>query len=159
MSTRSTTWFTDGGDPADTVHAKVYRHTDGYPEGHGRDLQRFLADVEEQTRDTRFNDPSYLAAKLVVWLGRGFARDYDTDANGDFVRTSHADSRPLDFISVGVVLEDPFDVEFVYVVDCAILGEDGRPRVTCHERGGTWDEPVTLGSVVEIPALEPEEVV
>jgi hypothetical protein len=125
MSTRSTTWFVSGD--TSRPEAKVYRHADGYPEGHGRDLQRFFGDVADQTRDTRFDDPSYLAAKLIVWLAREFATSYDGGK-----RTSHADTRPLDFLSVGVVQDDPGDVEFVYVVDCATFDAAGVPE---HDDG------------------------
>lgn len=130
MSTRSTTWFVSLGVP----EAKVYRHSDGYPEGHGVDLQRFFSDVEEQTRDTRYTDPTYLAAKLVVWLAGEFS------APGS-----------LDFLGVGIVQEDPSDVEYVYVIDCDALGEDGRPKVTCHHAVFSTSGAL-VGAIVGIPA-------
>lgn len=132
MSTRSTTHFIGYGNKA--PEAIIYRHSDGYPEGHGKDLQRFFADVEAQTKDTRFSDPNYLAARLVVWLARKFATTYESTGR-KWKTTSHANERPLDFISVGVVREDPADIEFRYVVDCDRQGEDGRPLVTCHKIG------------------------
>ena len=130
MSTRSTTHFVRG----DRTEAIVYRHPDGYPEGHGRDLRRFFAAVENDTQDTRYNDPSYLAAKLVVWLAREFAQSYEFDGEGGFTVTSHADKRPLDFISVGVVMEDPGDIEYRYIIHCDQI-EDGRPVITCWDLG------------------------
>lgn len=142
MSTRSTTHFI--GHKGETPEAIIYRHSDGYPEGHGRDLQAFFAAVEEQTQDTRFNDPSYLSAKLVVFLAREFATSPSLTTHE---WTSHADTRPLDFISVGIVSKDPGDIEYRYVVNCGEHGEDGRPIVTCYGIG--WNAPDT---VVPIPA-------
>lgn len=139
MSTRSTTHFVAGGE----THAIVYRHPDGYPDGHGKDLQTFFADVENQTKDTRFSDPTYLAAKLVVWLAREFASHVDHGAEG-LAFVNHADERPMDFISVGVCMVDPFDIEYRYEVHCDDFDDDGRPRVVCTD--------VYSGNVVEIPA-------
>lgn len=146
MSTRSTTHFIDG----DRTAAIIYRHSDGYPSGHGTDLHRFFDDVEAQTQDTRFSDSSYLAAKLVVWLANEFAVDYDR-VDGEFKRTSHFSERPLDFISVGVVREDPGDIEYRYTVDCSQFDGRRRPIVKCFEI--SWDDgrPATE---VEIPTPE-----
>lgn len=137
MSTRCTTHFVSG----DHLAAKIYRHSDGYPEGHGKELQRFFDDVEAQTGDTRFGDPSHLAAKLVVWLAREFAQSYSVDT-GEW--TSHADTRPLDFLSVGVVQEDPGNIEFRYVIDCAERDANGRPRVRCYS---LWEDDSAEGSI------------
>ena len=131
MSTRCVTHFTWGGK----VQARVYRHCDGYPSGAGTDILRFLRDVEAQTRDTRFNDPSYLAAKYVVWLAGQFA-------NGD---------KPLDFLSVGVVLEDPGDIEFRYVIECGQRGT--HPKVACFDVDGNGAN----GGECEIPPLPADE--
>lgn len=100
MSTRATVHFCNSNG---TTQAIVYRHYDGYPSGLGEDLQRFLRDVKAQTSDTRFNDPSYLAAKFVVWQAGEYAEDK---------------SKPLDFLSVGVVLQNPGDIEYQYKVLC-----------------------------------------
>ena len=105
MSTRATVHFEQNGE----VQAIVYRHSDGYPEGLGNDLQTFFGDVQLQTRDTRFSDPCYLAAKFVVWQAARYAR-----------------TNPLDFFSgVGIVMEDPGDIEYRYHVRC-----DGVDRKT-----------------------------
>jgi hypothetical protein len=154
MSTRSTTHFIDGPRRTESV-AIIYRHADGYPEGHGVDLQRFFDDVEAQTRDTRYSDPAYLAAKLVVWLAREFAESGEFVGN-DYVRTNHANERPLDFLSVGVVQRDPGRVEYVYVVDCGTQDERGRPVVKCYEADVDSKDNVVLGREVSIPV--PEEV-
>jgi hypothetical protein len=146
MSTRSTTHFISGEHTA----AIIYRHSDGYPEGHGKDLDRFFDDVEAQTSDRRYTDPSYLAAKLVVWLAREFALSFDAERG--FV--SHADTRPLDFISVGIVDSDPADIEYRYTIDCGQLNDNGagRPTVTCYEVNGQWDDDVeTTYEPVPIP--------
>ncbi len=168
MSTRCTTWLYDGREPFAAsagkpledyaVEARIYRHSDGYPEGHGTDLLGFLSDVEAQCSDTRFSDASYLASKLVVHFARAFASDYDAQS-GQFV--SHADERPLDFLSLGIVSQDPGDIEYVYVLDCSQSSSNVpsfRPRLTCYEvthgpLGGDWSARDTyLGAEQEIPA-------
>ena len=128
MSTRCTIHFHWGDETAPT--AIIYRHSDGYPDGeHGvpASLERFFEAVEEQTHDTRFSDAGYLAAKYVVWQADQFAYHY----NGNGERTKAA---PLDFLSLGVLMEDPDDIEFRYHVWCkgfpGTVGADRRPRVT-----------------------------
>jgi hypothetical protein len=144
MSTRSTTHFTYGaGRPATAI---IYRHADGYPEGQGKDLLEFFHEVAETVQDTRFNDPSYLAAKLVVWLARKFAVRYErvgeSGRNYDQVPTGY-----LDFISVGVVQQDPSDIEYRYIVDCSTM-IDGRPGVLVEEGYGSDWKP--LGEVATV---------
>lgn len=144
MSTRSTTHFI-GHDGK--TQAIIYRHPDGYPEGHGRDLYQFLDDVEEHASDTRFGDPSYLAAKLVVWLvTERFAFSHDWSKGGGGERTPN---HPLDFISVGVLLEDPGDIEYRYKVRCDQLSSLGRPLIECWEV--PFDAGPDDGKLVEIP--------
>lgn len=114
MSTRCNIHFTYG----QTVVANIYRHCDGYPNGyHGvrASLGRFFADVEAQTKDTRFGDPEYLAAKYLVWQAL---------QNGD------GPEKPMDFTGLGVSLNDHGDIEFVYTVDCSTLDSKARPTVT-----------------------------
>ena len=128
MSTRSTTHFRDVG--AERPAAIVYRHSDGYPEGHGADLAAFL-DEAGKLPDPRFGDPTYLAAKLVVWLARRFATRYDPDTQ------TWAPTGYLDFLSVGVCTADPGDIEYRYVMECG----PGRPTVTTwHGYGDEWQE-------------------
>jgi hypothetical protein len=114
VSTRCCIHFEQEGK----AYAKVYRHSDGYPEGILPDLERFFKDVEAQTKDTRFNDPTYLAAKFVVWQ----ADEYTRDKN-----------HPLDFLSVGVVLEGPGDIEYRYHVVSGGWDATDRPTVTWEE--------------------------
>lgn len=152
MSTRSTTHF--GYGSKGKTEAIIYRHSDGYPEapGHGAGLIQFFADVKAQAQDTRFGDPSYLAAKLVVWLARQFATDYGY-VDGKWTTANHADTRPMDFISVGVVSKDPGDIEYRYVVDCSTL-VDGRPTVHVFTGyGNDWKDMGELADVLKaVPA-------
>jgi hypothetical protein len=117
MSTRASIHFTSKGH--EEIEANVYRHSDGYPDteyGVPADLDRFFQDVEKQTGgDTRFNDPSYLAAKYVVWQAGQYAGDK---------------KRPLSFLSVGVQVSDPGDIEYIYTVESQ---PQGRPVVTWKE--------------------------
>lgn len=101
MSTRATVHFVraEGYKP----DAIIYRHSDGYPSGLGRDLGKFLQEVKGNVRDNRFDDSSYLAAKFVVWQARQYTGD-----NSHF----------LDFLSIGILAEDPGDIEYRYVVVC-----------------------------------------
>lgn len=118
MSTRCTINFVEG----DMHVAKVYRHCDGYPESESgvlADLERFFTTVEEQTRDTRFGDASYLAAKFVVWQAGQNASEV---------------AKPLDFISLGILTRDPGDIEFVYKVDCGATDTKGHPVVSHRKK-------------------------
>ena len=97
MSTRATVHFqSDGG-----TRAIIYQHSEGYPSGLGEELKDFLNDVN-QLDDKRFNDPTYLAAKFVVWRVAQYAPKDD----------------PLNFLGVGVMLEDPGDIEYRYLLAC-----------------------------------------
>ncbi len=147
MSTRSTTHFKWAAD--EDSRAIVYRHPDGYPEGHGRFLAEFLDDLAENVPDPRFGDPSYLAAKLVVALAREFNVDYSFDS-GESARTPR--EHPLDFLSVGVMMEDPGDIEYRYEVICGHTDPTGRPLVLVYERIGAWDKPdwKLLGPLTEV---------
>jgi hypothetical protein len=123
MSTRCNIHFAYvSGPPV----ANVYRHSDGYPEGVLPDLDKFFAAVEAQTSDTRFSDPSYLAAKFVVWqAGRSAkleAYDWRTSTQGEV--------KPLAFLGVGIMSQDAEDAEYIYTVICR---GSGRPEVTYRE--------------------------
>ena len=131
MSTRSTTHFLSGR--GGHVAAIVYRHSDGYPSGAGTDIYHFLREVKKLS-DPRFNDPSYLAAKYVVWLGRMFAVDYDWSKPGAPKKPKES---PLDFLSVGVCLVDPCDIEYRYAILCdGTRDEEGLPLVKCVNMSG-----------------------
>jgi hypothetical protein len=130
MSTRANIHF---NYPSGQIAANIYRHGDGYPDddyGVLADLDRFFTEVEAQTDDTRFNDPSYLAAKFVVWQAgknakaRGFAS----------AAMKPGDGKLLNFLSVGIVMEDAGDSEFVYEVTATSgWGSKDRPAVTYRE--------------------------
>ena len=116
MSTRCTIHFCYGS--MEETEAIIYRHCDGYPEAMLPDLDRFFSDVENQTKDTRFSDPSYLAAKFVVWQSRENIEAYEG-------YEMHVGG-PLDFLGLGICMEDPGDIEYRYHVVCM---DNNRPRV------------------------------
>jgi hypothetical protein len=134
MGTRAGIHFYDQGDAE--PQAIIFRHWDGYPEETGRDILEFFAAVEAQAPgDTRFNDSTILASRYVVWLARQFATHTDPDAKG-YSPISHADERPLDFLSVRVMREDSADIEYRYHIHCeGDFTADGstRPRVIVED--------------------------
>lgn len=98
--------------------ANVYIHSDGYPDGeHGipARLKTFFAKVAAQTGDTRFNDPSMLAARFVVDQSHLYTQDK---------------SKPLDFLSVRVMTKDAGDAAYIYTVNCDKYDAKGCPVVT-----------------------------
>lgn len=132
MSTRSTTHFVHALNAKPT--AIVYRHSDGYPSGAGADLFEFI-DRCSKLRDSRFTDPSYLAAKYVVFLAEMFNHTYDS-AIGDY----RPNGDRLEFISVGVCDEDPGDIEYRYVLVCDGSGPNHAPLVRCYHREWSDDD-------------------
>lgn len=153
MSTRSTTHFKESlNDPAESI---VYRHSDGYPTGHGADLLAFFEEIKENVRDTRFTDESILAARLVVWLGKQFATTYERNAEGKY---EEKPTHYLDFLSVRVLLTDPGDIEYRYVVLCNSdsLKKYGRPAVLVYEVNlwGDYPKERLLGEISEVLARE-----
>ena len=110
MSTSATVHFQENGETA----AIIYIHGDGNPECLGEDLKTFFVDVRIQTkpRYTRFNDPRYLAAKFVVWQAARFASN---------------PKKPLDFISIGIMIEEVFDISYRYLVGC---NTEDNPSIT-----------------------------
>lgn len=109
MSTRATVHFQQNNE---TV-AIIYRHGDG--DVIEKDLKAFFAEVKRQTPDTRFHDASYLAAKWVVH---------------EAGKTQRTEGAPLDFLSVGVVMSDPQDIQYRYLVKCDAGAE---PTVEVHD--------------------------
>ncbi len=126
MSTRCVIGFYGTHPSEGKPEALIYRHGDGYPDGkHGvpASLARLFVDVAAQTSDTRFDDPSYLAAKYVVWQAGEYASDK---------------AKPLAFLSLGIVMNEPGDIEYRYAVVC--LGRRGTPAVYWQgARGGDWE--------------------
>lgn len=126
MSTRATIHFVDAKGAKPT--AIVYRHGDGYPDGLGKDLEKFFADVKTQCSKgmggTRFSDASYLAAKWVVWDAHQMSQySYEVHKGGK--------AKMLDFLSVGIVNADPGDIEYRYTVICD--GNGDPPKVICKK--------------------------
>lgn len=130
MSTRCVINFC--WDTGKEVVAKIYRHSDGYPDGVLPDLQRFFEDVKKQTGgDTRFNDPCYLSAKFVVWQAGEYAApraQYSGDPADKVKKGDNPHMGSLNFLSVGVCLKNPGDIEYQYWVKCD--GKGPTPSVT-----------------------------
>ena len=114
------------------LNAKIYRHGDGYPDGLGKDLQLFLDHVKATLKDTRFNDASYLAAKWVVWDAGRMAKYQSYDCKTDEYLPV---TNPLNFLSVGIMMEDPGDIEYSYDVICTarMFDKETMPRIICHK--------------------------
>ncbi len=127
--------FTDG----ERVEATVYRHSNDHPDGeHGvlRDLEQFFAAVEEQTQDTGFTDPGYLAAKFVVWQA---AKNAGTTAVETPSRVSSP--RPLDFAGVAILRDDRADIAYRYFVDCDRLLTYSSPSPYAGRRPSVrWEQ-------------------
>lgn len=126
MSTRCTIKFCDREQGKLVVRAKVYQHHDGYPdkeEGMLSKLPRFFEAVEKDTKDTRFSDPQYLAARYLVWAV--------ADSRAYMMASPYPDKNgPLGFLGYGVVsCSDAGDLAYVYLVDCDTLDEQGRPTI------------------------------
>ena len=122
MSTRATVHFQYKG----VTKAIVYKHSDGYPDGLGKDLEKFLDEVEENLSDTRFNDPQYLAAKFVVWQVKDYEKYYGLK------------NHFLDFFNVGIYLTDPSDIEYRYLLECSSYD---KPTITVEEAHMFEDSP------------------
>jgi hypothetical protein len=130
MGTRCTITFQYNDKPV----ARCYRHWDGDPDTMGQDLRAFFTAVKEGASDTRFSDPAYLAAKYIVWQAAVYAADK---------------SKPLDFLSVGVCIDDPGDLSYKYFVECQCDPSTGFPTVTGATRSG---DPVAVTVAAEPPA-------
>lgn len=102
--------------------ATVYKHWDGYPEAMVPMFHEFLRRVG-RLGDTRFGDPSHLAAKWVVFLADHYNSRYDSTTGRDVKNDSY-----LDFLSVGIVNHEPGDIEYRWYVDCTIR-EGDQPRI------------------------------
>ena len=109
MSTRCTIHFND----SNIIHAIIYRHWDGSPKDVLPDIAKFL-NVCSQLEDTRLDDPSYLAAKFVVWQ----AHEYNTSQN------------LVDFLGVGICQQDPLNIDYVYTIDCSTY----PPTITSNKK-------------------------
>ena len=121
MSTRCNIHFINSYEDAN-----VYRHSDGYPDGkHGvpETLKRFFQKVQKECADTmygtRFDDPSYLAAKFIVY-------------QADIYRSKNKSK--LDFGSLGIMKKNAPDAAYIYKVNCDLLDpKTGFPTVTWNK--------------------------
>lgn len=122
MATRSSQHFGETYGGTFRAEAMVYKHWDGYPENMLPLFEQFFTAVKEQCGgDTRFNDPTYLAAKWVVFLaddGRALSGELQGERQP-----------PMRFLGVGVITEDPGDIEYTYRVHCDKKDDDGNPVV------------------------------
>ncbi len=99
-------------------HWAADRHTEAQ-----KCLEGFFEAVKAQCADTRFDDPSYLAAKFVVWRASryGASEQKRSDAPEDF--------RPLNFLSVGIVPDETsYGPEWIVRVHPPAPGE-ALPRI------------------------------
>jgi len=148
MSTRATVHFDD--------RAIVYRHSDGYPDGLGQDLARFIR-AARKLQDPRLNDASYLAAKWVVFdvtEYQKYMRDSNARMKAEGMKPYYPDPvDPLDFLGVGIVLEDPGDIEYRYNIDC-----DGSiEKIAYESREGDWDNPTWVhAGVIDTTGVDEE---
>ncbi|MHC4434965.1 MAG: hypothetical protein ACYTBS_24265 [Planctomycetota bacterium] len=131
----------------ETPAACVFRHWDGHPETTGVHLLEFFEAIKAQTGgDTRFDDPTMLASRYVVWLARFFAKDMADPDNGDYSYVNHADKRPLDFLSVRVMTEEAGDIQFRYRVICS----RSKPEPTVMVDDVFCDQTLLLKEALEV---------
>lgn len=129
MGARLVTTFCDESGEA---VAHVYDHWAADNEACAeKKLQAFFDAVLEQCGDTRFTDPSYLAAKFVVWRAEGYAMSETlTFEPGTSKAVYHPENiKPLNFLSVGIVAsEESCGPEHIVRVHPPKRGES-RPRL------------------------------
>jgi len=140
MGTRTNIHFMEG----ERMVANIYRHFDGYPEGVLPDLESFFKEVKDNLSDTRFTDAEYLAARYVTWQARQNAREFNRET-GEYVPKDHF----LDFLSLGICIEDHGDIEFIYEVnsDRSMFDESGSPDVRWKSTYGVkkWQKGIPTG--------------
>ena len=119
MSTRAMVHFNQFGK----TQAFIFRHYDGYPEGLGDDIKKFLKANKELTHSDnrgnhRFDDSTILAARFVVWQAKEYAEG----------KLSY-----LDFTGLRIETEDSGDAEYIYTLDCDNLDSQGFPVLKTEE--------------------------
>lgn len=137
MGTRTNIHFNYGKE----VAANIYRHYDGYPgkvDENGEqveygvlpDLLRFFRDVKAHAvaHGPRFGDPTYLAAKFVVWQARENTKKHTYNPDTGEMEVSGS-THHLDFLSLGVCVEDLGGIAYIYEVDCDDLDAEGFPSI------------------------------
>ena len=104
--------FNEGHKEIEMAYVNMYRHLDGYPEGHGLDLAEFLKDVElingvPLVNHNRYmaNGSGCLAAQMVKHFKDGVGDIYlhpHTDDLGweDYIYTVYPKENELCYISI-----------------------------------------------------------
>ena len=140
-------------------YRRVYRHSDGYPEGVIPDLKEFLA-----WNGGRNSDVEYATANFLYWSKRRMEEDYwqgkggkemkggKTMPNIDTERKKWSDvgSTGCSVLHIGFGVCDPKefhgDIEYYY----RVIVEDGKPEIKIEvyevERKD-WKTPVTMKSM------------
>lgn len=146
MSTRCNIHFNHGR----SVHANIYRHSDGYPGkiengepveyGVLQDLLEFFRLLKAEVRDTRFGQAEYLAAKFLVWQSQKLVKyeTYGELENGEW-GYDESKEHPLQFLGVSPCTQDHGDIEFIYEINCDKLDSNGFPQV--RWKAVAWEPP------------------
>ena len=104
--------FNQGHENGELAYVNMYRHFDGYPEGHGLDLAEFLKDMkiingitDDAELGTHANGAGCLAAQMVKYFkeGPGYINLYPTDNDYgwmDYVYTIFPKENEPCFISI-----------------------------------------------------------
>lgn len=154
MATRCNIHFDHGR----SVHANIYRHSDGYPGkvengepveyGVLQDLLEFFRLLKAEVPDARFGQAEYLAAKFLVWQSQQltqYGRVYKP-AKGPVDEKGYGPEHPLQFLGVSPCLRDHGDIEYIYEVNCDKLDANGFPQVRWKEAyKGARSKTVNLG--------------
>ena len=110
--------FNKGHEKGELAYVNMYRHFDGYPEGHGLDLAHYLKDIkiingvsEDAGLGTHANGAGCLAAQMVKHFkeGPGYINLYPTDNDYgwmDYVYTIFPKEGENCFISIYQVYKD-----------------------------------------------------
>lgn len=99
--------------------ATIYKHYDGYPQGIVELLDGGFKAIASQTADTRATDPTYFAAKLLVYIAGTCGKDV---------------GNPLNFLGVGITAPgEEHGQDYEYFLDCQDIEIDGFPRLYARE--------------------------
>ena len=110
--------FNKGHEKGELAYVNMYRHFDGYPEGHGLDLAHFIKDIkiingvgEDARLGAHANGAGCLAAQMVKHFKEevGYINLYPTDNDGgweDYIYTIFPKEGEPCFISIYQVYKD-----------------------------------------------------